>query len=178
MQRRPLSQHVRVQVLARDKYRCLMCGRDKSEVSLEVDHVIPVAEGGTDELSNLATLCRPCNNGKSAFKFADYRGMRLVPDNLQADFAYFEDDPIGDFRQFHLYLYFKNGIHGGSTDGKLHHTWRINGSQFAASSDSGALAARRRAEESVIFEHEIRQTLAMEGKRLVRNEEGVCKIDG
>lgn len=155
-----------------------MCGRDKSEVPLEVDHVIPVAEGGTDELSNLATLCRPCNNGKSAFKFTDYRSMSLVPENLQPEFAYFEDGVTGDFRQFHLFLYFKNGIHGGSTDGKFHHTWRITGSQFAVSSDSEALKARRRAEEAVVFEYQIRQALASEGKRLVRNEEGICKVDG
>jgi 5-methylcytosine-specific restriction enzyme A len=176
--RRSLPQHLRVQVLARDRYRCLMCGRDQNEVALEVDHVVPVADGGTDELTNLATLCRPCNNGKSAFKFTDYRSIRLMPDGVTADFAYFEDDPVGDYRRFHLYLYFKNGIHGGSTDGKFHHTWTISGTQFASSSNPEALNERRRAEEVVLFEGEIQQSLASERKRLVKNEEGICKIDG
>jgi HNH endonuclease len=155
-----------------------MCGRDRSEVALEVDHVIPVAEGGTDELHNLATLCRPCNNGKSSFKFSDYRSMCLVPKGIEADFAYFEDDPTGDFRRFHLYLYFKNGIHGGGTDDKFHHEWKINGTQLDTSSDREALKARRRAEEALVFEREIRKALAGDRKRLIRNEEGICRVDG
>ena len=78
MPRRPLSRHLRVQVLARDGYRCLMCGRSKEEVALEVGHVIPVADGGTDELHNLATLCRDCNGGKSAYRFTDYRSVTVI----------------------------------------------------------------------------------------------------
>jgi len=155
-----------------------MCGRDKTEVALEVDHVIPVAEGGTDELYNLATLCRPCNNGKSAFKFGDYRSMCLVPKEIESDFVFFEDESTGDFRQFHLYLYFKNGIHAGSTDDKFHHTWKITGAQLAMSSNPDALKERRRAEEATVFERQIRQSLAADRKRLVRNEEGVCRVDG
>lgn len=155
-----------------------MCGRGGDEVPLEVDHVVAVADGGTDELANLATLCRPCNNGKSAFKFTDYRSMRLVPDGVASDFTYFEDDPAGDYRRFHLYLYFKNGVNGGSTDGKYHHTWKISGTQFASSSNPEALQQRRRSEEAAAFEREIQQALVSERKRLVRNEEGICKIDG
>jgi hypothetical protein len=33
---------------------------------LEVDHVIPLAEGGTDDIANLATACWDCNHGKAA----------------------------------------------------------------------------------------------------------------
>ena len=40
---------------------CGACGRD---VELEVDHVIPVSRGGTDDLKNLKTSCRECNRGK------------------------------------------------------------------------------------------------------------------
>lgn len=31
---------------------------------LEVDHIKPIAEGGTDEFVNLVTSCRDCNRGK------------------------------------------------------------------------------------------------------------------
>jgi 5-methylcytosine-specific restriction endonuclease McrA len=34
-------------------------------VTLEVDHIVAVANGGGSEESNLWTLCHPCNNGKS-----------------------------------------------------------------------------------------------------------------
>lgn len=63
--RKPISSRVRALVLSRDNHRCRMCGRTSDEVSLEVDHVFPYSLGGTDDLDNLATLCRDCNIGKS-----------------------------------------------------------------------------------------------------------------
>lgn len=33
-------------------------------VVLQVDHVVPVAEGGTDDMMNLVTSCWECNSGK------------------------------------------------------------------------------------------------------------------
>jgi hypothetical protein len=60
--RRPVSQ--RFSVLARDNYTCRYCGRSAPEVTLHVDHIIPVAEGGTDEPANLVTACADCNEGK------------------------------------------------------------------------------------------------------------------
>ncbi|MFN4774380.1 MAG: HNH endonuclease [Pseudanabaena sp.] len=54
-------------VLARDKWRCLSCGRSAKEdgVLLEVDHIIPRSKGGSDDMINLQTLCKKCNIGKS-----------------------------------------------------------------------------------------------------------------
>ncbi len=55
------------EVLARDKWRCLSCGRSAKEdgVLLEVDHILPRSKGGSDDISNLQTLCKKCNIGKS-----------------------------------------------------------------------------------------------------------------
>lgn len=54
-------------VLARDKWKCLSCGRSAREdgVLLEVDHIIPRSKGGSDDINNLQTLCKKCNIGKS-----------------------------------------------------------------------------------------------------------------
>ena len=54
----------RILVLERDNYTCRKCGRKASEGRLEVDHIVPVSKGGTDELNNLQTLCFECNRGK------------------------------------------------------------------------------------------------------------------
>ncbi|HLO51902.1 MAG TPA: HNH endonuclease [Kamptonema sp.] len=54
-------------VLARDKWKCLSCGRSAREdgVLLEVDHIVPRSKGGSNDMSNLQTLCKKCNIGKS-----------------------------------------------------------------------------------------------------------------
>ncbi len=49
-------------VFQRDLFTCRICRH--SGVALEVDHVVPVCQGGSDRLDNLQTLCVPCNRGK------------------------------------------------------------------------------------------------------------------
>lgn len=65
IERSKMSSSLRVRVLERDNYRCRICGASSDIVELEVDHIIPVSKGGKTELSNLQTLCRDCNRGKS-----------------------------------------------------------------------------------------------------------------
>lgn len=60
--RKGLSIRKRFLVFKRDRYRCRICGA--TGVELEVDHIAPVAEGGSDALDNLQTLCFKCNRGK------------------------------------------------------------------------------------------------------------------
>jgi len=60
-----LSVSIRFKVLQRDHFTCVYCGRSAPDVTLEVDHIIPISKGGTDILSNLTTSCRDCNRGKS-----------------------------------------------------------------------------------------------------------------
>ena len=64
-QRRLMSDSLRYQVLARDNFRCQICGATQADgVKLHVDHIFPVSKGGKTELSNLRTLCERCNMGK------------------------------------------------------------------------------------------------------------------
>jgi hypothetical protein len=63
--RAALPLKLRWDVLKRDNYRCVKCGAQPPDVELEVDHIVPVSRDGTNDLVNLRTLCRPCNQGKN-----------------------------------------------------------------------------------------------------------------
>lgn len=65
-QRSLVTPGLRFDVMRRDGFKCCLCGRSASDgVKLEVDHIIPVSRGGKSVMSNLQTLCRDCNRGKS-----------------------------------------------------------------------------------------------------------------
>lgn len=51
----------RLEVLKRDKYRCLSCGIGVTSAQADIHHVLPRSRGGSDELSNLITLCDGCH---------------------------------------------------------------------------------------------------------------------
>lgn len=57
---------LRISVLHRDGYKCVFCGRNPKQVQLEVDHIEPFSQGGSNDPCNLQTLCIDCNRGKGA----------------------------------------------------------------------------------------------------------------
>lgn len=61
-----VSRRTRFEVLRRDGHTCRWCGASAPDVALTVDHVVPVALGGSDDPNNLVTACQPCNAGKSS----------------------------------------------------------------------------------------------------------------
>lgn len=61
-----VTKSLRFQVLRRDNHACRYCGAMAPDVKLHIDHVTPVALGGTDDAANLVTACADCNRGKSA----------------------------------------------------------------------------------------------------------------
>lgn len=71
MDRRSLSKRLRFEIFKRDGFRCVYCGGTPLQSILHVDHVEPVAEGGTDDAFNLVTACESCNLGKGAIRLAD-----------------------------------------------------------------------------------------------------------
>lgn len=64
--RRSISKALRFAILKRDGFRCRYCGRGAPDVELQVDHMLSVAQGGSNEESNLAAACADCNGGKGA----------------------------------------------------------------------------------------------------------------
>ncbi len=64
-ERKSLSKKIRFEVFKRDSFKCQYCGKASPDVILEVDHIKPVSEGGTNDMTNLITACFDCNRGKS-----------------------------------------------------------------------------------------------------------------
>lgn len=72
----------RVNIYARDKYRCQYCG-DKAPLSdLTYDHVVPRAQGGKTTWTNIVTCCYACNRTKGNRTPAQ-AGMHLRTEPVQ-----------------------------------------------------------------------------------------------
>src|SRR5438309_10949876 len=61
-------------------YRCTYCGADGS---LEPDHRIPLARGGTNYIENIVPACRRCNTRKRLLTEDEFRA-RLAAENRGA----------------------------------------------------------------------------------------------
>lgn len=77
-----VSLRVRFEVFERDRFTCQYCGGKAPVVQLQLDHVVPVARGGSDKIGNLLTSCYDCNQGKRA---------RPLPDDVAV--AYTDEKP-------------------------------------------------------------------------------------
>lgn len=53
---------------------CAACG---STDKPEIDHILPIALGGTSDPGNLQILCAPCNRSKGAKHPSDWNGRRI-----------------------------------------------------------------------------------------------------
>lgn len=69
--RKGLSKKIRFEVFKRDKFICQYCGESAPNVLLQLDHIEPVAKGGTNDIANLITSCFECNNGKRDRQLSD-----------------------------------------------------------------------------------------------------------
>ncbi len=61
---------VREYMLEKWKHKCGYCG--KSNLPLEIEHIIPKSRGGTDRVSNLTLACHKCNQKKGNQTAAEF----------------------------------------------------------------------------------------------------------
>ena len=65
---------MRNDIYRRDNFTCQFCQDKFDQEDLTIDHLVPLAQGGLDEVTNYVTCCSPCNNRKSDLplvKFAE-----------------------------------------------------------------------------------------------------------
>jgi hypothetical protein len=59
-------------VAMRSEQRCEICGKQPPEVALDIDHILPVSKGGTNNPLNLRFLCKYHNRSRgNRFRWAD-----------------------------------------------------------------------------------------------------------
>ena len=57
-----LRSKIKKAVFARDQHKCRKCGATDN---LEIDHIVPLVRGGSNDLNNIQILCMHCNRTKS-----------------------------------------------------------------------------------------------------------------
>lgn len=70
--REAISKKTRFEVFKRDNFTCQYCGKSAPDVILEIDHINPISNGGSNDILNLITSCFECNRGK---------GKRILSEN-------------------------------------------------------------------------------------------------
>jgi 5-methylcytosine-specific restriction endonuclease McrA len=67
-------------LLTAQSHQCAYCRTDLRKVKKHLDHIQPLARGGSNDKTNLQWLCVPCNRSKGAkdpLQFAQERGLLL-----------------------------------------------------------------------------------------------------
>ena len=62
--KRRLSESVKKIVASNQRWTCNMC-HNILDASYEVDHIIPLYKGGSNDINNLQALCRNCHGMKT-----------------------------------------------------------------------------------------------------------------
>ena len=73
-ERRSLS---RKNILLRDQYTCMYCGKHFAPAELTLDHVMPRSRGGESSWDNLVACCKKCNHRKGSHT-PEESGMHLL----------------------------------------------------------------------------------------------------
>lgn len=69
--RKPLRSSEIIAAMKKSDSRCVACGTSDD---LQVDHILPVSRGGTNDVDNLQMLCQPCNSSKRDKTMDEWNG--------------------------------------------------------------------------------------------------------
>ena len=91
--RKKLTQSMRLYIAAKYKWRCAMCN-NLLDAIFDLDHAIPLWDGGADTLANLQPLCRTrgCHNRKTDREH--FERMARRQELMSGKSRYFDPDSI------------------------------------------------------------------------------------
>ena len=135
MVRKPISKRVRFEVFKRDEFTCVYCGSKPPNVLLHVDHVIPCAADGSNDISNLVTACESCNQGKGA------RSLDSFPEQVVRDINR-RREIAEQTRAFNQFLAESREEQNEAIDRIASHWFRNCGDKEAAENSTFVLADR------------------------------------
>lgn len=83
---------MRDSIYIRDGYKCQFCLRELDSAELTIDHLVPLALGGLDEVTNYVTCCRSCNSTKADRPLEEF----ALTVNVDVDDLPVHGDPVID----------------------------------------------------------------------------------
>jgi len=84
---RGISPQIRNMILERNGFTCQLCGsaagdpdpfNPDKKLKLQIDHIKPISQDGTDDPSNLRVLCSACNQGRSNIQPPSETALNLL----------------------------------------------------------------------------------------------------
>lgn len=82
-----IGSDIRRAIHERDRHRCMNCHRSGDGVILDVHHIVPRGQAGSNRFSNLILLCRQCHDaahGKGmAPRIRFYTNGEMAPDEFE-----------------------------------------------------------------------------------------------
>lgn len=82
-----ISKKTRIVVHEKHNGHCGYCGNFILYKEMQVDHIRPQRNGGTDDIDNLMPTCRRCNHYKRAYSLSKFRSyMKTIHERIAADY--------------------------------------------------------------------------------------------
>lgn len=78
----------RQNIYLRDKSTCQYCGRNYSRADLNLDHVVPLSQGGRTTWDNVVCSCLPCNHRKGG-RTPEQAGIALLSKPAEPAYSIF-----------------------------------------------------------------------------------------
>lgn len=84
--RKRLTKAQRLEIYNKTDGHCAYCGCDLEYKQIQIDHVVPIHNGGPDTKDNMLPACRSCNHYKHTLDIEDFRdSIERFPDVLMRD---------------------------------------------------------------------------------------------